>query len=70
MDKFSAHTRMVLLIVLRNWDRSLSVEGVALELECMGFTGVALSPERIEIALAELRRRIWDLALMPEEATK
>jgi hypothetical protein len=62
------YSRMILLIVLRNWDRALTVEEIAVRLENMGFHGLNLTPERIEIELEEFKRRIWDIALMPEEA--
>lgn len=65
--RLRVYARMILLIVLRHWQRPLSAEGIALELAQLGFTGEALIPERIEVVLAELQRRIWELDLQAED---
>lgn len=60
------YARMILLIVLRHWQEPLTTEQVIDELRGMGFTGMALWPERVEIVVSELTRRIWHLDFIQE----
>lgn len=46
--------RCVLLILLRHWDRPLSDGAIAIELVGMGWFGIAVTPERVEMARLEL----------------
>ncbi len=46
--------RCVFLVLMRNWDRPLSDDGIALELVRMGWVGLSVTPERVEMACLEL----------------
>lgn len=69
MDELRPLARMVLLTVLRNWDKPLTAEAVSAKLAEMGFVGPTMCPERVEMIMAELTDRIWDIDLDPQGET-